>query len=116
MKEEENTNEENKKELLVLAYNTWWKLRAIKNMANMKAKMMWEVLFDNEEDKKEYQNIVLALLNGIDSDLILDMSKNYNTQYVRSGSHPFDIVPVYNGVALQSDIKEPDKKKKRGEG
>jgi hypothetical protein len=67
MGKEEKTNDENKKELLVLAYDTWWKLRAIKNMANLKGKSMSEVYFDEDGDKNEFANVISSLgKSGID--------------------------------------------------
>lgn len=105
MEEEKNTNEENKKELLVLAYNTWWKLRAITNMAYLKAKAMPEVHFESDEEEEEFGIVLMNLFAGINPDLILDKIKDHNRQYLKAEVSPFDIVPVYNGVSLQKDVK-----------
>jgi hypothetical protein len=105
---EENTNEDNKKELLVLAYNCWWKLRAIRNMTNLKLKAMPAVYFEDKKEGKEFGNVLLSLVNGLEPNLLLDITKNYKKQYLKAGSPPFDIIPVYNGVSLQKDVKETE--------
>lgn len=101
----EKTNEENKKDLLVLAYFCWWKLRAIKNMAYLKAKAVSEVHFDSEKEEEDFGNVLAALLAGLDAKMILDMTKDYKKQYLKAGSPPFDIVPIYDGVSLQKDAE-----------
>jgi len=105
MGKKEKTNDEKKKELLVLAYDTWWKLRAIRNMASLRVKAMPEIYFDDDTEKKELANVVLALLNGLDAELILDISKDYKKQYLKAGSPPFDIALTHDWVSSQKDAE-----------